>query len=87
MPTVAKLLIKSTLVDAYATTSIKHILCGGATLLKDDERKLQEKMNCPIQQAYGMTETVFITVKTKSCSKLGSCGSLIPGVRAKVSKL
>ncbi len=79
-------LLKSPLVQKYDLSSLTQLFCGAAPLKQEIENEIKKKLNVQyIRQGYGMTEaTMASLVKNKENKKIGSCGTLINGIEAKV---
>uniref|UniRef100_A0A2P2HZY6 4-coumarate--CoA ligase n=1 Tax=Hirondellea gigas TaxID=1518452 RepID=A0A2P2HZY6_9CRUS len=86
VPSLLNFLVSSPQCDAKVLQYVKSILCGSAPMSNSGLTKLKEKVGRPImfQQAYGMTETMFVTMDPINEEKVGWCGKLMPGVQAKV---
>jgi acyl-CoA synthetase (AMP-forming)/AMP-acid ligase II len=74
------------LVKQYNLSSVLHIFTGAAPLGKETASEIQEMFpSWKIRQGYGMTESATLTTSTSPHDiDSGSCGSLIPGVRARI---
>ncbi|XP_065222727.1 uncharacterized protein LOC135847211 [Planococcus citri] len=86
VPPMVVSLLKSDLVSKFDISSVDHMVCGSATLKISTEKEAIEKFNLKrFQQGYGMTEsTLVVTLKRPENEKLGSCGTIVPGVVGKV---
>ncbi|XP_049876868.1 uncharacterized protein LOC126374335 [Pectinophora gossypiella] len=87
VPPLVILLSKCQFLYKYDVSSIKVILCGGASLesdvIADVKRRLPNLEY--VLQAYGMSEaTGAITMEYESANKLGSVGKVMPGIIVKV---
>ncbi|TGO08842.1 hypothetical protein BTUL_0189g00130 [Botrytis tulipae] len=85
-PIIIQLVNNQSICSKYDISSVRGIFTGAAPLGTETAEELQKIYpKWVIQQGYGLTETS--TVVCMSSAKdlwLGSCGSLIPGVRAKL---
>lgn len=82
--------------DAYDTSSLRGVVCGGSAAPKGMIRKFEEKYQIPFLHAYGMTETtplVFSSTMKKSIKNLSyeeqlnykaKQGIIVPGIEMKV---
>ncbi len=58
-----------------------HIFCGTAPLPEVVRNQFINKFNCPLQQSFGMSEILFVSVQTREDAvSFGDVGKLMPGV-------
>ena len=70
-------LLQSIVVHGQGTKSFKYIAVGGAHVRLSD-LKLAKKLEIPVYQGYGMSETVsVISVNTLKNNKLGTVGRVL----------
>lgn len=88
VPPMVVFFVKSDLIKRYDISSVKHILCGSASLKISIENEIIEKLKLErLQQGYGLTEsTLTVILKPKGNNKSGTCGSLVAGNLAKVKQ-
>lgn len=69
--------------------SLRVVMCAAAPCPAPAAHALKEKAPNPLffQEAYGMTETMPTHFTPLGGERLGSCGPLLPGVRARVMDL
>jgi acyl-CoA synthetase (AMP-forming)/AMP-acid ligase II len=85
VPPVLQFLAMHPLVDSYDMSSLVHVGCGAAPLGSDLERRACERLNCPVEQGFGMTEaSAVISMTYPGRARAGSCGQLLPGTQARV---
>ncbi|RIB11172.1 hypothetical protein C2G38_2204132 [Gigaspora rosea] len=70
----------------FDLSSVDKIICGGAPLSDQSERKFYNIFKIPISQGYGLTESGAITISpdTLKTTVPGSVGILIPNIKAKI---
>ena len=85
VPPVLQFLALHPLVDSYDLSSLVNVGCGAAPLGSGMEQKACERLRCPVEQGYGMTEaSAVITLTCPGRARAGSCGQLLPGTEARV---
>ncbi|KAF0536459.1 acetyl-CoA synthetase-like protein [Gigaspora margarita] len=70
----------------FDLSSVDMIICGGAPLSGQSERKFYNMFKIPISQVYGLTETGVVTKfpNTMKNTIPGSVGILFPNMKAKI---
>ncbi len=61
VPPIVLALAKQPIVDKYDLSSLKIITCGAAPLGNELTKECEQRLNCVIKQAYGLTETSPMT--------------------------
>lgn len=61
VPPIVLALAKQPIVDKYDLSSLKIITCGAAPLGNELTLECEQRLNCVIKQAYGLTETSPVT--------------------------
>jgi acyl-CoA synthetase (AMP-forming)/AMP-acid ligase II len=85
VPPVLQFLALHPLVDSYDLSSLVNVGCGAAPLGSGMEQRACERLKCPVEQGYGMTEaSAVITMTCPGRARAGSCGQLLPGTQARV---
>jgi 4-coumarate--CoA ligase len=85
VPPVLQFLALHPLVDTYDLSSLVHVGCGAAPLGSDMERRASERLKCPVEQGFGMTEaSAVISMTYPGRARAGSVGQLLPGTQARV---
>ncbi|MFQ5503914.1 MAG: 4-coumarate--CoA ligase family protein [Planctomycetota bacterium] len=85
VPPIVLELSRSPLVDEYDLSSLRMISSGAAPLGMDVAQRCSERLNCPVVQGYGLTETSPVTHLTpKERNKPGSIGPPLPNTECKV---
>nr|CAD7427912.1 unnamed protein product [Timema monikensis] len=89
VPTLLVFLGKSPKVDLYDLSSVKEIWCGAAPLSKEVQDQVTNRLKIRnVRQGYGLTETTLaVTFISGGRNKYGSCGTIAPGMTAKVVDL
>ncbi len=80
-------LAKHPLVDQYDLSALKIITSGAAPLSAEVTNACIERLNCVINQGYGMTEMSPVThlgEDRAEAVRIGSIGKLVPGTTAKL---
>jgi 4-coumarate--CoA ligase len=85
VPPVALLLAKHPIVEKYDLRSLKMLNCGAAPLTKSLAIAVYDRINIPIKQGYGLTETSPTThlQPWDQWNTWGSIGHLLPNQVAK----
>jgi acyl-CoA synthetase (AMP-forming)/AMP-acid ligase II len=88
VPPIALALARHPMVEQYDLSSLRFVGCGAAPLSAELEQECAERLGCPVQQGYGMTEsTAGIAVSTMvepERNVRGQAGMLLPGIEARV---
>ncbi|KAI8391662.1 uncharacterized protein BYT42DRAFT_557637 [Radiomyces spectabilis] len=85
VPPVAVHLAKSPIVQQYNLSSLRMIGCGAAPLGREHIDALNLRINAPVRQGYGMTETTAGCIYQKvGISPAGSTGVLINNMECKL---
>lgn len=85
VPPVVQFLASHPLVDSYDLSSLLQIGCGAAPLGSDLTQRASERLKCPIEQGFGMTESsAVITAPYPGRARTGSCGQLLPETEARI---
>lgn len=86
VPTLMVFLAKSPMIDEYNLESLKLITCGASVLSKELEEAVNDRFKGKVQitQAYGMSELTLGVVSQSAVLKVGSVGSVLPGIYGKV---
>lgn len=85
VPPIILFLAENPLVNDYDISSLQYILSGAAPLGPEQVQAVRERINCPVYQGYGLTETCPATHWTPDLSatvKQGSVGVLVPNTEA-----
>lgn len=61
VPPIVLALAKQPIVDKYDLSSLKLITCGAAPLGNELTKECEQRLNCVVNQAYGLTETSPVT--------------------------
>jgi len=73
------------LVDDFDLSSLTYIGSGAAPLGEQTQRKVAERLNCPVVQGFGMTESSgVVSVTHTDRIRPGSSGQLLPGTQARI---
>jgi acyl-CoA synthetase (AMP-forming)/AMP-acid ligase II len=84
-PPVVLMLSQEASVDDHDLSSLRVLTSGGAPLSGDVARACAARLNCRVDQAYGMTETVTVCFTPHdSVDRPGSVGPLVPGVTCRI---
>jgi len=85
VPPIAAGLARAPEVRNYDLSSLRFVLSGAAPLDSGIQKALSERLQIPVLQGYGMTETCLaVTMTPEDHPKFGSGGRLIPNLEAKV---
>ena len=85
VPPVMQFLAGHPMVDNYDLTSLRLLFCGAAPMGSALEEKVSQRLNCPVVQGYGMTESsCFVTGTAPERKRSGSCGLLAPRTQGRV---
>jgi acyl-CoA synthetase (AMP-forming)/AMP-acid ligase II len=85
VPPVVQFLAMHPLVDSFDLSSLVHIGCGAAPLGSELEQRASERLKCPVEQGFGMTESSAVIATTyPGRARSGSCGQLLPGTEARI---
>lgn len=87
VPPVVIALAKHPLVENYDLSHLKIITCGAAPLSKEITVACSERLNCVVNQGYGMTEMSPVTNLDDDDAgkiKVGSIGPIIPNTEAMI---
>jgi acyl-CoA synthetase (AMP-forming)/AMP-acid ligase II len=85
VPPVLQFLALHPLVDSYDLSSLVNVGCGAAPLGSGMEQRACERLKCPVEQGYGMTESsAVITMTYPGRARPGSCGQLLPRTQARI---
>ncbi len=88
VPPVLQFLAMHPLVDSYDLTSLERISCGAAPLGAALEQLAAKRLNCPVVQGFGMTESSGCLALTNPAQvRPGSSGQLLPATQARVIHL
>ena len=85
VPPIILFLANHPLVDDYDISSLQYIMSGAAPLGEDQILSASERIDCPVYQGYGLTETSPVTHRMPDLSptiKNGSVGVLVPNTEA-----
>lgn len=89
-PPVILALASSPVVQRYDLSSLRMLMSGAAPLSSDLIRSLYDKLNIPVRQGYGLTETspaAFSQTFADWDEAIGSVGKLVPNMQAKYMTL
>lgn len=84
VPTIAVLLAKSPMVDAYDLSTVRGMVSGGAALDPEIGRQVRERIGVGIGQGYGLTEALVSFMQLEGSGDTGSVGPTTPNIEAKV---
>jgi acyl-CoA synthetase (AMP-forming)/AMP-acid ligase II len=87
VPPLVLALAKHPLVDAYDLSSLRYILAGAAPLDAAVQQAVAARLQVPVVQGYGMTETslaISVTPPNPIHVKLGTVGVLLPNMEGTV---
>jgi acyl-CoA synthetase (AMP-forming)/AMP-acid ligase II len=84
VPTMAVLLAKSPLVDAYDLSSVRGIVSGGAALDPAIARQVTERLGCAVNQGYGLTEALVSFMQLKGSEPSTSVGPTTTNIECKI---
>jgi len=85
VPPVLQFLAAHPLVGSRDLSSLVSIGCGAAPLGMATEQAAARRLNCKVEQGYGMTEaSAVISMTYTDRPRLGSCGQLIPATEARI---
>jgi acyl-CoA synthetase (AMP-forming)/AMP-acid ligase II len=80
-------LAENPLVDEFDISSLQYILSGAAPLGKEQILAVSKRIDCPVHQGYGLTETSPVTHRIPDLSPLvkhGTVGVLMPNTEAMI---
>jgi acyl-CoA synthetase (AMP-forming)/AMP-acid ligase II len=80
-------LAENPLVDEFDISSLQYILSGAAPLGKEQILAVSKRIDCPVYQGYGLTETSPVTHRIPDLSPLvkhGTVGVLMPNTEAMI---
>lgn len=87
VPPIVLALAKSPLIDNYDLSAMEVITCGAAPLSKEITLACGERLDCVVNQGYGMTEMSPVTnldeIKPENV-KPGSIGTILPNTEAMI---
>jgi acyl-CoA synthetase (AMP-forming)/AMP-acid ligase II len=88
-PILMALLANPTKADKTDLSSVRMVMCGAAPLGREVQENVNKKYPAwRIMQGYGMTESSpLVTINSENDILVGSSGSLIPGIKAKLIDL
>jgi acyl-CoA synthetase (AMP-forming)/AMP-acid ligase II len=88
VPPIALALARHPMVEDYDVSSLRFLGCGAAPLSAELEQECADRLGCPVQQGYGMTEsTAGIAISSMvepERNWRGQAGVLLPGIEARV---
>jgi 4-coumarate--CoA ligase len=85
VPPIMVLLAKSPLVDKYDLSSVKHLICGAASLSRETEEILKRRLKVnSIRQGYGLTEVNLGLGIPLGVEKNGSVGKVVSYMSSKI---
>jgi acyl-CoA synthetase (AMP-forming)/AMP-acid ligase II len=87
VPPIILFLAENPLVDDYDISSLHYIMSGAAPLGEEQVLAVRERIDCPVHQGYGLTETSPVTHREPDLSatiKQGSVGVLLPNTEAMI---
>lgn len=88
VPPIALALARHPMVENYDLSSLRFLGCGAAPLSAELEQECADRLGCPVQQGYGMTEsTAGIAISSMvepERNRRGQAGVLLPGIEARV---
>ena len=87
VPPIVLALAKQPIVDEFDVSTLKLITCGAAPLGVDLIRRCEERLDCTVIQAYGLTEASPATHSMPArggLRKVGSIGPCVPNTECKV---
>ena len=85
VPPVMQFLAGHPMVDNYDLTCLERIACGAAPMGSALEEKVSQRLNCPVVQGFGMTESSgCVTGTSAERKRSGSSGELLPGTEGRV---
>jgi acyl-CoA synthetase (AMP-forming)/AMP-acid ligase II len=86
VPPIALALAKEPGVEDHDLSSLKAVISGGAPLGADQAQRREERIGCPVKQAYGLTETSSVThiVRLADAGRHETIGQPIPNTECRV---
>jgi acyl-CoA synthetase (AMP-forming)/AMP-acid ligase II len=87
VPPIVLALAKQPVIERYDLSSLRYILSGAAPLDEAIQQAVASRLNVPVVQGYGMTETslaIALTPPDSASVKAGAAGVLIPNLEGKV---
>ncbi|MEG8181981.1 4-coumarate--CoA ligase family protein [Nocardia terpenica] len=84
VPTIAVLLARSPLVDAYDLSSLREIVSGGAALDPQIARLCRDRLGCRVAQGYGLTEALVSFMQLENYDAPGSVGPTTTNIECKI---
>lgn len=85
VPPIVLAMAKHPLVDKYDLKSLRMVMSGAAPLGADLTEQFRKRLNTPIKQGYGLTETSPVTNANPDMDiRDGSGGVLLPNLEAKI---
>ncbi|MDQ3741606.1 MAG: 4-coumarate--CoA ligase family protein [Actinomycetota bacterium] len=85
VPPIALALAKHPLVEQYDVSSLRLVLSGAAPLGAELEQACQERLDCPVVQGYGMTETSPVShTAPRGEHKPGTIGPCLPNMECRI---
>ena len=87
VPPIILFLANHPLINDYDISSLKYIMSGAAPLGEEQVLAASQRIDCPVYQGYGLTETSPVTHRIPDLSstiKHGSIGVLLPNTEAMI---
>jgi len=85
VPPIALGLARHPAVDNADLSSLKELLCGAAPLSNELQNEVSKRLNVPLFQGYGLTETsACATLNRPEFNKTGSVGQPLPGLDLRI---
>jgi acyl-CoA synthetase (AMP-forming)/AMP-acid ligase II len=85
VPPIAQFLAAHPMVESYDLSSLLQVGSGAAPLGAGLQDKASMRLQCDVDQGFGMTESsCAVAVTFTGRRRLGACGQLLPGTEARV---
>jgi long-chain acyl-CoA synthetase len=87
LPALLQFVVECQAQQPRRVSSLKTVLAGGDTVSLPLQQRFQDLFGQPLQEVYGMTEAVPITVNPKSAVRQGSIGVRVEGLDLRIADL
>jgi long-chain acyl-CoA synthetase len=87
LPALLQFVVECQAQQPRRVSSLKTILVGGDTVSLPLQQRFQDLFGLPLQEAYGMTEAVPMTVNPKAAVRQGSVGVRVDGFDLRIADL
>lgn len=87
LPALLQFVVECQAQQPRRVSSLKTVLVGGDTVSLPLQQRFQDLFGLPLQEAYGMTEAVPMTVNPKGAVRQGSVGMRVEGFDLRIANL